>query len=123
MKEIEPFNEPVFITRPLFPPLKDFYEKINEIWESKWLTNFGEQHKAFELELKKHLKVNYLSLLYNGILALQLALQALEISGEVITTPFTFPATTHSLYQNNITPIYCDINLEDFNINSNKIEN
>ncbi len=68
----------------------------------------------------KYLKVNYLSLFCNGTLALELALQALELTGEVITTPFTFPATTNSLYKRKLRPVYCDINLEDFNINSNE---
>lgn len=105
------------------PPLNEVYKKIKEIWESKWLTNFGQQHKTFELELKKYLKVKNLSLFCNGTLALQLACQALELTGEVITTPFTFPATINSLYQNNITPIFCDIKLDDFNINPDEIEN
>ena len=105
------------------PPLNEVYKKIKEIWESKWLTNFGQQHETFELELKKYLKVKNLTLFCNGTLALQLACQALELTGEVITTPFTFAATPHSLYQNHLTPIYCDINLDDFNINPDNIEN
>lgn len=120
---IKPFDNPIYITRPLLPPLKEVYKKIKEIWESKWLTNFGEQHRTFEVELKKYLKVNYLSLFCNGTIALELALQALELTGEVITTPFTFPATSNSLYQKKLTPAYCDISLEDFNINPEEIEN
>lgn len=123
MKKIKPFDELIYITRPLLPRVKEVYKKINEIWESKWLTNFGEQHKSFKTELKKYLKVKYVSLFSNGTLALQLAMQALELTGEVITTPFTFPATVNSLYQNHLTPIYCDINLKDFNINADEIEN
>jgi len=123
MNKIKPFNKPIYIIRPILPPVEEVYKKIREIWNSKWLTNFGEQHKTLKLELRKYLKVKYMSLFCNGTLALQLVLRALELSGEVITTPFTFPATSHSLYLNNITPIYCDINLNDFNINPDEIEN
>ncbi len=122
MKEIKPFKEPIYIIRPVLPDLKDVNKKIVEIWNSKWLTNFGDQHRALEEELKKYLKVRNLSLFCNGTIALQLAIQVLELTGEVITTPFTFPATSHSLYLNNITPIYCDINLNDFNLAADKIE-
>lgn len=123
MKDIKPFDLPIYITRPILPPLKKVYKKIKEIWESKWLTNMGIQHETFELELMKYLNVKHLTLFCNGTLALELALQALELTGEVITTPFTFPATSNSLYQKKLTPVYCDINLEDFNINSDEIEN
>ncbi len=68
LKEIKPFDTPIYITRLLLPPLEEVYKKIKNIWESKWLTNFGEQHKTFEFELKKHLKVKYLSLFCNGTL-------------------------------------------------------
>jgi len=122
LKEIKPFKEPIYIIRPVLPDLKDVNKKIVEIWNSKWLTNFGDQHRALEEELKKYLKVRNLSLFCNGTIALQLAIQVLELTGEVITTPFTFPATSHSLYLNNITPIYCDINLNDFNLAADKIE-
>ena len=119
---IKPFNKPIFITRPLLPPIKEVYKKINEIWESKQLTNFGEQHKSLELELKKYLEVEYLSLFCNGTLALDLACKALELTGEVITTPFTFPATVNVLYLNNINPVFCDIKLDNFNIDPEGIE-
>lgn len=122
VKNIKFFKEPIYITRPLLPSLKDVYKKIEEIWNSKWITNFGKQHNSLELELRKYLKVKNLSLFCNGTSALQLAYQSLKLSGEVITTPFTFPATVNSLIQNKITPIFCDINLYDFNINSELIE-
>lgn len=122
MKEITPFRAPIYITRPILPPLDEVNKKISEIWKSKQLTNMGYQHKSLEEELIKYLKVKNITLFCNGTLALQLALQALELTGEVITTPFTFPATTTSLIQSHLTPIFCDINIEDYNLNSDKIE-
>lgn len=119
---IEKFKKPIYITRPLLPQINDVLVKIKEIWDSQWLTNMGIQHETFENELTKFLEVNNVSLFCNGTLALYLAIQALELKGEVITTPFTFPATTHSLIQNSLKPIYCDINLEDYNINPDEIE-
>jgi dTDP-4-amino-4,6-dideoxygalactose transaminase len=98
------------------------HKKIEEIWESKWLTNMGIQHQTLETELISYLDVPYLTLFCNGTIALELALQALNIKGEVITTPFTFAATVNALYQNNLKPIYCDIKFEDFNMNPNIIE-
>ncbi|MEE9379534.1 MAG: DegT/DnrJ/EryC1/StrS family aminotransferase [Candidatus Lokiarchaeia archaeon] len=122
MKDIQPFNKPIYIVRPLLPPIKLVYKKIKEIWKSKWLTNMGSQHQALESELLKYLDVPFLSLFCNGTLALQLAFQALKLKGEVITTPFTFPATVNALYQNNLKPIYCDIKFDDFNLNPEMIE-
>lgn len=122
MNDLAPFKSPIYITRPLLPPLDEIYIKIKDIWESKWLTNMGIQHKTLNSELMKYLKVNQLTLFCNGTLALQLACQALGLTGEVITTPFTFPATVNSLFQNKLTPILCDINLYDFNIKIDEIE-
>ncbi|KKM92155.1 hypothetical protein LCGC14_1221250, partial [marine sediment metagenome] len=122
MKNVQPFKEPIFITRPLLPPLESVNKKIKEIWESKWLTNMGIQHQMLELELKKILHVPYLTLFCNGTIALQLAFQALKLKGEVITTPFTFAATVNALHQNNLKPIYCDIKFDDFNVNPETIE-
>lgn len=122
MKNIQPFKKPIYIVRPLLPSLKMVNKKIKEIWESKWLTNMGIQHQTLESELKKYLNVPYLTLFCNGTIALQLAFQALNLKGEVITTPFTFAATVNALYQNNLKPIYCDIKSEDFNINPENIE-
>ena len=98
------------------------YRKIDEIWDSQWLTNVGSQHVEFEAKLKTYLDVPNISLFCNGTLALQLACQALRLSGEVITTPFTFAATPHVLYWNRITPVFCDINPQTFNIDPNRIE-
>jgi dTDP-4-amino-4,6-dideoxygalactose transaminase len=120
--KIKPFNEPIYITRPPLPEREDVYRKINEIWDSQWLTNIGSQHLQFETELSKCLGVPNLSLFCNGTLALQLACQALRLSGEVITTPFTFAATPHVLYWNRITPVFCDIDQYSFNLDPECIE-
>ena len=115
-------NKPIFVTSPLLPPLEEFYEYLKDIWESKRLTNNGKYHQALEKALCKYLGVKYISLFANGTLALVTALQALRITGEVITTPFSFVASTHSLWWNNIKPVFVDIDPVSFNLNPNKIE-
>lgn len=122
MAAIRPFDEPIHITRPPLPDRKKVYRKIDEIWNSRWLTNAGRQLRQYEAALKKYLDVPYISLFCNGTLALQLACQALRLSGEVITTPFTFAATPHVLYWNRITPVFCDIDPYTFNLNPERIE-
>jgi dTDP-4-amino-4,6-dideoxygalactose transaminase len=112
----------IFVTQPSLPPLEEFIPYLQKIWDNKILTNNGEFHQTLEVELAKFLGVKYVSLFSNGTLALITALQALRIKGEVITTPFTFVATTHSLYWNNIKPVFCDIKSEDGNIDETKIE-
>lgn len=121
MKKIKPFYEPIYITRPLLAPLKQIRKKIKEIWKSKWLTNMGIQHQKLESRLLKYLDVQNLTLFCNGTLALEIACRALELKGEVITTPFTFPATVNSLFINRLKPIFCDIKINDFTINSDEI--
>lgn len=122
MPEIEPFEKPIYITRPPLPDPAAVYRKIDEIWDSQWLTNVGPQHLQFEKKLKKYLGAPNISLFCNGTLALQLACQALRLSGEVITTPFTFAATPHVLYWNRIAPVFCDIDPKTFNLDPNRIE-
>jgi len=119
---IKPFDEPIFITRPFLPDLKEVNEKLKEVWTFGWLTNNGPQHAAFEQALRAKLAVPYLSLFNNGTIALIVACQSLRLSGEVITTPFTFPATAHVLPWNNIKPIFCDIDPVTMNIDPEKIE-
>ena len=119
---IEPFKERICVTRPVFPTIEEVTEKLRDIWAAKWLTNNGPQHTMLEHELKAFLKVPYLSLFNNGTIALMVACQSLRLSGEVITTPFTFAATPHVLTWNNITPIFCDIDAETMNIDADKIE-
>lgn len=117
-----PFNEPVYVTQPALPPLEEFVEYLKQIWDSKTLTNNGPFHVEFERELAEYLGVKYISLFSNGTLALITALQALKITGEVITTPYSFVATTHSLWWNNIKPVFVDIEPEHFNLDPEKIE-
>lgn len=112
----------ITVTQPCLPPLEEFIPYLEEIWESKWLTNNGPLHEQLERELVDYLGVKYLSLFSNGTLALISALQALKIQGEVITTPYSFVATTHSLWWNKITPVFVDIEPEYLNIDSAKIE-
>ncbi|MBT0663399.1 DegT/DnrJ/EryC1/StrS family aminotransferase [Geobacter pelophilus] len=121
-KKFKPFHTPIYVTRPLLPDLNNVTEKLDEIWKSQWLTNNGPQHELLEKELLGALKVPYLSLFNNGTIALIVACQSLRLSGEVITTPFTFPATPHVLTWNNIKPIFCDIDPITMNIDANRIE-
>lgn len=122
MTKIEPFKERIYVTRPVFPTIEEVTEKLRDIWAAKWLTNNGPQHSMLERELTEFLKVPYLSLFNNGTIALMVACQSLRLSGEVITTPFTFAATPHVLSWNNITPIFCDIDAETMNIDAAQIE-
>lgn len=115
-------DKPIYVTSPLLPSLEDFTFLLKEIWESKMLTNNGNFHQKLEEELAKYLKVPYLSLFTNGTLPLITALQAMRITGEVITTPFSFVATTHSLWWNGIKPVFVDIEPETCNLDPSKIE-
>ena len=115
-------DKPIYVTSPLLPSLEDFTFLLKEIWESKMLTNNGNFHQKLEEELAKYLKVPYLSLFSNGTLPLITALQAMRITGEVITTPFSFVATTHSLWWNGIKPVFVDIEPETCNLDPSKIE-
>lgn len=112
----------ITVTSPLLPNLDEFYEMLKEIWNSKWITNNGDFHNQLERELASYLKVPYLSLFTNGTLPLITALQALRVTGEVITTPYSFVATTHSLWWNGIKPVFVDIDPYTCNIDPTKIE-
>ena len=115
-------NNLITVTSPLLPNLDDFNEMLKQIWTSKWITNNGSFHKQLEKELAAYLKVPYISLFTNGTLPLITALQALRITGEVITTPYSFVATTHALWWNGIKPVFVDIDPATGNINPDKIE-
>lgn len=112
----------ITVTSPLLPNLEEFHSLLQEIWNSKWITNNGRFHKLLEQELATYLKVPYISLFTNGTLPLITALQALRITGEVITTPYSFVATTHSLWWNGIKPVFVDIDPTTGNIDPDKIE-
>ena len=115
-------NKLITVTSPLLPDLADFNVLLKEIWDSKWITNNGSFHKQLEKELAAYLKVPYISLFTNGTLPLITALQALRITGEVITTPYSFVATTHSLWWNGCKPVFVDIDPTTGNIDPDKIE-
>ena len=113
---------PIFITRPLLPPLEEFVPFLEKIWANKWLTNAGPFHQQLEVELAEYLGVEHLSLFTNGTIALVTALQALQVSGEVITTPYSFVATAHAILWNGLTPIFVDIDPKTLNLDPEKIE-
>ncbi len=115
-------NKPTYVTRPFLPPLEEFIPYLEEIWESRWLTNAGPFHERLEKELAAYLGVEHLALFTNGTVALVSALQALRITGEVLTTPYSFVATAHSLLWNGIKPIFVDIDPKTFNLDPEKIE-
>lgn len=112
----------ITVTSPLLPDLKEFEKLLADIWERKWLTNNGHYHQQLEGALAEYLGVPYLSLFTNGTLPLITALQAMEIKGEVITTPYSFVATTHSLWWNGIIPVFVDVEEKTGNLDPEKIE-
>ena len=115
-------NKLITVTSPLLPNLDEFNEMLKQIWESKWITNNGSFHRQLEKELTAYLKVPFISLFTNGTLPLITALQALRITGEVITTPYSFVATTHALWWNGIKPVFVDVDPATGNLDPDKIE-
>lgn len=115
-------SKKIYVTRPLLPPLEEYVPMLEEIWANAWLTNAGPFHEKLEAELARHLGVEHLSLFANGTLALMTALEALHIKGEVITTPFSFVATAHSLLWNGIKPVFVDVDPGTLNLNPALIE-
>jgi len=118
----KPFEKPIYVTRPFLPPLADFSNGLQEIWNNEWLTNNGPVLQRFQKELCHYFATDNLCLFNNGTLALQIALQGLQLSGEVITTPFTFVATTHALYWNKIRPVFVDIEPEHYTLDPARVE-
>ena len=119
---MKPFNDPIYVTRPLLPPLEDVNQELEEIWASKQLTNNGPKLQKLEQEIGKLLNVPNISIFNNGTIALMVAINSLRLQGEVITSPFTFPATPHVLLWNEITPVFCDIDEKSMTINAHNIE-
>ena len=115
-------EKPVYITQPTMPRLQDYVVILKKMWQSKWLTNNGVYHQEFEKKLSEYLGVKNCSLFSNGTLALLIVMKAFKLKGEVITTPFTFPATTNILEWLNLTPVFADIEKETFNLDPAKIE-
>lgn len=104
------------------PELEEYVEEIRDIWDSHWLTNMGEKHKNLQQQLKDYMKVENVELLTNGHMALELTMQAMNLQGEVITSPFTFASTTHAIVRNGLIPVFCDVNPIDFTIDVTKLE-
>jgi dTDP-4-amino-4,6-dideoxygalactose transaminase len=117
-----PKQSPIYVTQPLLPPLEEFIPYLEQIWANKWLTNNGPFHQQLEQALCEYLGVKHLALFANGTLALITALQVLRITGEVITTPYSFVATAHSLLWNGIKPVFVDIDPVTLNLDPDKIE-
>lgn len=114
----------ILVTRSSMPSYEEYCEEIKDLWETHWLTNMGAKHKKLQKELEIYLDVSHCTLYTNGHLALENAIAALNLpeKSEVITTPFTFASTTHAIVRNNLIPVFCDINSDDFTIDVNKIE-
>lgn len=113
---------PIYVTKSSMPPYEEYIEMIKPLWESHALTNMGKYHGELEKELCRYLEADYISLMTNGHMALEMAIQSMNLTGEVITTPFTFVSTIHAISRNNLTPVFCDVKENDFTIDPQKIE-
>ena len=124
MKEEKKMGKKILVTRSSMPSYEEYCEMIKPLWESHWLTNMGEYHRALEQKLEEYLHTKYLSLTVNGHMALELAIQSMNFpeGAEVITTPFTFISTTHAIIRNKLKPVFCDIKDDDLTIDEGKIE-
>ena len=114
--------ETIYVTRPFMPSFEEYVEELKELWETKQLTNGGQKHQKLEQELGNYLGVENVTLFSNGHMALESALRAFNLTGEVITTPFTFASTTNAIVRCGLTPVFCDIELERYTIDADKIE-
>ena len=112
----------ILVTKSSIPTLEEYTEEIRDIFDSHWLTNMGQKHQAFQAALCKYLRVPQAELFTNGHMALEMSLQALDLEGEVITTPFTFASTTHAIVRNGLKPVFCDIRPDDYTMDPGKIE-
>ena len=119
---MEKQEKPILVTRSSMPSFEEFTEMIRPIWDSAWLTNMGEYHQELERQLKEYMKTDNLVLFVNGHMALEMVIQAMELTGEVITTPFTFASTTHAIVRNGLTPVFCDIDPVNYTMDPDKIE-
>ena len=112
----------ILVTRSSMPPMEEYIAEIRDIWQSRWLTNMGAKHQDLQAALRDFFGAAQVELLTNGHMALELSLQALNLSGEVITTPFTFASTTHAIVRNGLEPVFCDIDPNDYTMDVTKIE-
>ncbi|NFA42793.1 DegT/DnrJ/EryC1/StrS family aminotransferase [Clostridium botulinum] len=115
-------NKLIQVTQSSMPEFNEYIDEIKSIWDSHWLTNMGVKHKQLEAELLKYLDTSNITLFTNGHLALECIISALELTGEVITTPFTFASTTHAIVRNGLEPVFCDINPDDYTMDTDKLE-
>ena len=112
----------ILVTRSAMPPMEEYIAEIRDLWQSRWLTNMGTKHTALQAALRDFFGAQNIELFTNGHLALELSLQALDLSGEVITTPFTFASTTHAIVRNGLEPVFCDIDAQDYTMDATKLE-
>lgn len=112
----------IFVTRSSMPPFEEYVAEIKELWDTCWLTNMGAKHRELENSLKDYLGVDNISLMVNGHMALEMIMQAMHLTGEVITTPFTFASTTHAIARIGLTPVFADIREDDYTLDPKKIE-
>lgn len=115
-------DKKIMVTSPAMPPIEEYFEEIKSIWENRWLTHTGPKHVQLQQSLEQYLGVKNVELFANGHLALEILIQAIGLTGEIITTPFTFASTTQAILRNNITPVFCDIEDEFYTMDANKIE-
>lgn len=115
-------NKNIYVTQPSLPPFEEYQKELQDIWDSHWLTNQASKHQALEKALKAHLKVNMAALFVNGHLSLEAILEAYQLSGEIITTPFTFPSTAHAIVRSGCTPVFADIDPLTYNLDPTQIE-
>ena len=112
----------IYVTKASLPPMEEYIEEVRSVWDTHWLTNMGEKHEQLQNMLKDYLDVDNIELLVNGHMALEMTLQAMNLQGEVITTPFTFASTTHAIVRNNLEPVFCDIDEQTYTMDVSKIE-
>jgi len=115
-------DKAILVTRSSMPNLEEYIEEIKDLWDSHWLTNMGAKHKQLAEELCRYLDTHNTTLFTNGHLALECVIAAFDLAGEIITTPFTFASTTHAIVRNGLEPVFCDINSDDYNIDTDKLE-
>ena len=113
----------ILVTRSSMPDFEEYTNEIKDIWQSHWLTNMGAKHQELQKELIDYLGVEKLDLMVNGHFAIEMSMQAMNLHGEVITTPFTFASTTHAIVRSGLKPVFCDVNEDDYTIDASKLEN
>lgn len=121
-KQKEAMPDGIMVTRAVMPPMEEYIKEIQDLWETHWITNMGVKHEKFRELLREYMGVEQVDLTTNGHMALELSIQAMNLQGEVITTPFTFASTTHAIVRNGLEPVFCDIREDDFTMDASRIE-